>query len=120
MVMGGFLVSCARPQLEVTVKNIVLPNTSEYIAISYSPCGVPRGKCGGGGIIGASAGKEEFETTFFISANPVYLIIGGNAKLRIILKKNGKICADKIIITKEVIINNVRQGEEHSIRCEEK
>jgi hypothetical protein len=118
IVMVGFLISCARPQLEVTVKNFVLPNSSESIAISYSPCGIPRGKCGGGAI-GAS-GKEGFETIFFISANPVYLTIQGTSKLQFIIRKNGKICADKIIITKKYIVNTVQNDGEYSIHCEEK
>jgi hypothetical protein len=116
--MSGLLAACA-PTLEVTVENFVLPNSSERLLIYRSPCGIPRAKCGGGGAISIS-GRKKFLESFTIEANPVYLNIQGIAKLRFIIRKNGKICADKTIITKEVIINNVEQGEEHAIRCEEK
>jgi restriction endonuclease S subunit len=110
--MSRLLISCA-PNLEVTVENFVLKENSERQIFYYNNCPRNKGKCGGGGVITLN-GFEKSIRAFKYIANPIYFIVNGDVKARIILKKDGKTCADY------VIKNFGKRYEEYVVRCEEK
>jgi hypothetical protein len=110
--------SCYKPQLKVTVENFVLPDNSEFQDIGYGVCTLPS-KCGGGGGFRLN-GYVKSKRTFLIATNPVFFYITGNTKVRITLKKDGKVCGEKIIVNKDIVTNNVRVGTPYSVYCTDK
>ncbi|MEY4531041.1 MAG: hypothetical protein RLZZ156_1762 [Deinococcota bacterium] len=114
--MSGLLAACA-PAVEISVEGFV-ENTND-LRVLYRGCAFRYNKCGassGGGSFTVFA-KKPSKTTHIFSANPVYFLVNGVGKARIIIRKNGKVCADRTIMNTTKDNSSYKGRTEYRIYC---